>query len=60
MKSQLHFHRDSYHPSKGSYQNEIREIFKQVKINIPLLDAINQVPVYAKVPKRFMHCEKEN
>ncbi|KAI3472902.1 hypothetical protein Pfo_031201 [Paulownia fortunei] len=30
---------------------EIFEIFKQVKINIPLLDAIKQVPPYAKFLK---------
>jgi hypothetical protein len=27
------------------------EVFKQVKINIPLLDAIQQVPAYAKFLK---------
>ena len=40
-------------PSKERYQSEIREIFKQVKINIPLLDAINQVPAYAKFLKEL-------
>ena len=40
-------------PTKERYQNEIREIFKQVKINIPLLDAINQVPAYAKFLKEL-------
>ena len=28
--------------------DKVREIFNQVKINIPLLDAIQQVPTYAK------------
>jgi hypothetical protein len=36
---------------KMSNQAEIYELFKQVKINIPLLDAINQVPAYAKFLK---------
>ena len=30
---------------------EIYEIFKQVKVNIPLLDAIKQIPSYAKFLK---------
>ena len=38
-------------PSKERYQSDIREIFKQVKINIPLLEAINQIPAYAKFLK---------
>jgi hypothetical protein len=29
------------------------KVFKQVKINIPLLDAIQQVPAYAKFPKEL-------
>ncbi|KAG2701767.1 hypothetical protein I3760_06G059000 [Carya illinoinensis] len=36
---------------KNKYHTEIQEIFKQVKINIPLLDAIQQVPSYAKFLK---------
>jgi hypothetical protein len=31
--------------------SEIYELFKQVKVNIPLLDAIKQVPSYAKFLK---------
>ena len=31
--------------------SEIYETFKQVKINIPLLDAIKQIPSYAKYLK---------
>ena len=31
--------------------SEICELFKQVKVNIPLLDAIKQVPSYAKFLK---------
>ena len=30
---------------------KIREMFKQVQINVPLLDAIQQVPSYAKFLK---------
>jgi len=36
---------------KVNYNSEIFEIFKQVRINIPLLDAIEQVPSYAKFLK---------
>ena len=28
--------------------DKVREIFNQVKINVPLLDAIQQVPSYPK------------
>jgi hypothetical protein len=38
-------------PQKLSQNSEIFEIFKQVKINIPLLDAIKQIPSYAKFLK---------
>ena len=37
--------------SKLNQNFEIFEVFKQVKINIPLLDAIKQVPSYAKFLK---------
>jgi len=36
---------------KVNYNSEIFETFKQVRINIPLLDAIKQVPSYAKFLK---------
>jgi len=36
---------------KVNHNSEIFEIFKQVKINIPLLNAIKQVPSYAKFLK---------
>ncbi|KAM7484084.1 hypothetical protein LguiA_000093 [Lonicera macranthoides] len=36
---------------KGTQFEEILEVFKQVQINIPLLDAIKQVPSYAKFLK---------
>jgi hypothetical protein len=38
-------------PKKGSKFDEILEVFKQVQINIPFLDAIQQVPSYAKFLK---------
>uniref|UniRef100_A0A2N9I9L5 Reverse transcriptase/retrotransposon-derived protein RNase H-like domain-containing protein n=1 Tax=Fagus sylvatica TaxID=28930 RepID=A0A2N9I9L5_FAGSY len=38
-------------PQKLSQNSEIFEILKQVKINIPLLDAIKQIPSYAKFLK---------
>ena len=31
--------------------NKVRKIFNQVEINVPLLDAIQQVPSYAKFLK---------
>jgi len=36
---------------KGTRMDEMMELFKQVQINLPLLDAINQVPSYAKFLK---------
>ena len=38
-------------PSKGKNNIEIGEIFRKVNINIPLLDAISQIPAYAKYLK---------
>ena len=44
---------------------KIWEMFKQVKVNIPLLDAIDQVPAYAKflkdlcTKKRSKHVPKK-
>ena len=38
-------------PSKSDKENEILEMFKKVKINISLLDAIKQVPRYARFLK---------
>ena len=37
--------------------NQILEMFKQVKVNIPLLDMIQQVPTYAKFLKAL--CTKK-
>ena len=36
---------------KGSNQTEILEVLRQVKVNIPLLDMIKQVPTYDKFLK---------
>ncbi|XP_058181269.1 uncharacterized protein LOC131299708 [Rhododendron vialii] len=36
---------------KGVAMEDILEVFKQVKVNIPLLDVIKQVPTYAKFLK---------
>ena len=36
---------------KVNYHSEIYELFKQVKLNIPLLDDIKQIPSYAKFLK---------
>jgi len=38
---------------KVNHNSEIFETFKQVRINIPLLDAIKQVPFYAKFLKHL-------
>jgi hypothetical protein len=50
---------------KVNYNSEIFETFKQIMINIPLLDAIKQVPSYAKflkdlcTVKRKLNVEKK-
>ena len=36
---------------KAINQAEILEVLRQVKVNIPLLDMIKQVPTYAKILK---------
>jgi uncharacterized coiled-coil protein SlyX len=41
----------SYFRKQGEKIQAMMEVFKQVKINIPLLDAIQQVPAYAKFLK---------
>ena len=38
-------------PKKGTTNAEIYKLFEQVKINIPLLDAIKQIFAYAKFLK---------
>src|ERR1043165_4706400 len=39
--------------SRGPQKEEMWDMFKQVKINLPLLDAIKQVPAYAKFLKEL-------
>ena len=52
-------------PKQMTPNQEILDIFKEVKINIPLLDAIKQIPSYAKflkdlcTIKRRMHVQKK-
>jgi len=38
---------------KVNHNSDIFETFKQVRINIPFVDAIKQVPSYAKFLKDF-------
>ena len=38
-------------PKKVNNHSKIYELFKQVKVNIPLLDAIKKIPSYAKFLK---------
>ncbi|XP_051148226.1 uncharacterized protein LOC127263245 [Andrographis paniculata] len=40
-------------PIKPKRDNEIFEIFRKVELNIPLLDAIHQIPKYAKFIKEL-------
>ena len=40
-------------PKKVNNHSEIYELFKQVKLNIPLLDSIKQIPSYAKFLKNL-------
>jgi len=42
------------------HMDKIIEIFNQVKINVPLLDAIQQVPSYAKFLKDIRHQEEKD
>ena len=37
---------------------EIYELFKQVKVNIPLLDAIKKIPSYAKFLKDLCNVKR--
>ena len=38
---------------RGPQKEEMWEVFKQVKVNLPLLEAIKQVPAYAKFLKEL-------
>lgn len=38
---------------KENWHKEILDTFKKIEINIPLLDAIKQIPKYAKFPEEL-------
>ena len=44
---------------KASQQAGILEVLRQVKVNIPLLDIIKQVPAYAKILKIFAQLRRD-
>ena len=43
----------SFRSKKEDKEKEILEVFKKVELNIPLLDAIKQIPKYAKFLKEL-------
>jgi hypothetical protein len=49
----------SHFGKQGKKIQDMVEVFKQVKVNIPLLDAIKQVPAYAKFHKDLCTQKKE-
>jgi predicted aconitase len=40
-------------PTSGEQDKEILDVFREVAVNIPLLDVIKQVPKYAKFLKEM-------
>jgi hypothetical protein len=46
-------------PKKSSKYDDILEVFKHVHINIPFLDAIQQVPSYAKFLKDLVTVKRK-
>jgi hypothetical protein len=46
-------------PKKGGKKEDIPEVFKQVQINIPFLDAIQQMPSYAKFLKDLITVKRK-
>ena len=44
---------------KASQQAGVLEVLRQVKVNIPLLDIIKQVPAYAKFLKDFVQSRRD-
>jgi hypothetical protein len=46
-------------PNKGGKSKDILEVLKQVQINIPFLDTIQQVPIYAKFLKDLITVERK-
>jgi hypothetical protein len=46
-------------PKKGGKKKDILEVFKQVQINIPFLDTIQQIPLYAKFLKDLITVKRK-
>jgi hypothetical protein len=46
-------------PQKGGKFEDILEVFKHVQVNIPFLDAIQQVPLYAKFLKDLIKVKRK-
>jgi hypothetical protein len=46
-------------PQKGGKFEDILEVFKHVQVNIPFLDAIQQVPSYAKFLKDLIKVKRK-
>jgi hypothetical protein len=46
-------------PKKGGKKEDILEVFKQVQINIPFLDTIQQIPSYAKFLKDLITVKRK-
>jgi hypothetical protein len=46
-------------PKKGGKLEDILEVFKQVQINIPFLDDIQQIPSYAKFLKNLVTMKRK-
>jgi hypothetical protein len=46
-------------PKKGGKFEDTLEVFKQVQINIPFLDAIQQIPSYAKFLKDLITVKRK-
>jgi hypothetical protein len=46
-------------PKNGGKLEDILEVFKQVQINIPFLDAIHQIPSYAKFLKDLITVKRK-
>jgi hypothetical protein len=46
-------------PKNGGKLEDILEVFKQVQINIPFLDAIQKIPLYAKFLKDLVTVKRK-
>jgi hypothetical protein len=46
-------------PRNGGKLEDIMEVFKQVQINIPFLDSIQQIPLYAKFLKDLVTVKRK-